>query len=128
MRRVGRKASMGRLFHVRPSAAPVIRAVTLMAAATCLFGVVACAAATRTSELRIVVELVEPTDDGTAVAREASRLAQLPARHLAAVSPSRHALVLACGDAAACEQGLQRLRAAGSRFASVEIDARKTRH
>ena len=106
----------------------MIRAVALLAAATCLFGGVACAAAKPASELRIVVELVGPTDDGTAVAREASRVAQLPVRHLAAMSPSRHALALACGDATTCEQGMQRLRAAGSRFVSVEIDARKTRH
>lgn len=128
MRRVDRKASMGRLFHARPVAAPVIRAVTLLAAAACLFGVLACAGAAPASELRIVVELVASTDDGTAVAREVSRVAQLPARHLAAVSASRHALALACGDAVACERGLQRLRAAASRFASVEIDARRTRH
>jgi hypothetical protein len=77
--------------------------------------------------LRVLVKLVQPSDDLAAIAAEAGRRAGVPARHAATVSANWHALELQCPDAAACEAALQRLRQAGTVYQSVEIDGRKHR-
>jgi hypothetical protein len=89
----------------------------------------ACAAAPAADagpvSVRIVVKLVRASEDGAAIAAEASRVAGVPVAYAAAVSPFWHALGLRCADAPACDAAMARLRAASGVYESVEVDGRK---
>ena len=76
---------------------------------------------------RVLVELARPGDDPTAIAAEAARAAGVPVSYAAAVSPTRHALVVRCETAAQCNAAIGRMRAATAIYQAVEIDGRKTR-
>ena len=75
---------------------------------------------------RVLIELKQPATDATAIAAEASRAAGVAASYAASAGANWHAIVLDCGDAAACDAALQRLRASGL-YRHVETDARKHR-
>ena len=83
---------------------------------------VAAPAAPGALDVRVLVELVQPSDDGAAIAAAATRLSGVPVRYAAAVSPLRHALVLQCASAIACEGALQSLRAASGVYKEVAPD------
>lgn len=70
--------------------------------------------------LRAVVQLRDEPADMNQTAEKLSRIAGLPVRDLAAVSPRTYALTLVCADAARCDGGLQRLAAA----TDVVVEAR----
>lgn len=78
-------------------------------------------------EMRLLVKAGPRTEDlsGEALARHASRVAQLPASHLSAQGGGWHALALHCADSPACEAGAQRLRAQSAEFQAVEADTRR---
>jgi hypothetical protein len=103
-------------------------------AATCLFAtaLTACAApdqfaAQASPSLRVVVKLVRSSGDAEAIAAEATRVAGVPVRHVAATSLAWHALGLECASVARCDAALARLRAADTIYQAVEIDGRKSR-
>jgi len=75
--------------------------------------------------LRVMVKLARPSDDANAIAADAARVAGVPVTYAAATSTTWHALVLHC-SAARCDDAIARLRAAGTAYQAVEIDARKT--
>lgn len=102
------------------------------AAAVCVAvaALVACAAPSATAAdappaLRIMVKLVRASEDGAAIAAEASRLAGVSVSYAAATSATWHALSLHCAGTSRCEEAIARLRAAGSIYQAVEIDGRK---
>jgi hypothetical protein len=103
-------------------------------AVTLAWTLAACAgAATRESGAgaagaqRVVVKLVRASEDGTAIAEQATRVAGVPVRYAAATSASWHALALHCTSAAECDAAIARLRAAGAIYQVVEIEGRKAR-
>lgn len=97
-----------------------------MAATSALFSACAdpAAAAPPGFDSRLLVKLVSPSTDGTAIAAEATRLAGVPVSYGAAVSPEWHAISLHCADASACGEAIGRLRRSGV-YGSVETDGRK---
>ncbi len=117
-------ASLAQASGLRRSRAPV----SIAAAFACLW-LGACAAApagdaARVS-VRIIVKLVRPSEDGAAIAAEASRVAGVPVGYAAAVSPLWHALGLRCVDVPACDAAIARLRDATGTYQAVELDERK---
>ncbi len=108
-------------------------AVASAAAACVLSAALAACAAPRESSadavasLRVTVRLVRASEDATAIAAEATRVAGVAVTYAAATSTSWHALVLHCADAAQCAAAVTRLRTAGAIYRAVEIDGRKTR-
>jgi hypothetical protein len=108
-------------------AAPFAVPLAALLAAGALSACAAPATATAAPGLRVLVKLVQPSEDLVAVAAEAGRRAGVPVRYAASVSASWHALELQCGDAAACDAALERLRRASEVYQSVEIDGRKHR-
>ncbi|MEP7301290.1 MAG: hypothetical protein ABI699_07155 [Caldimonas sp.] len=118
------------LRHAGALRARLATAFALVAAAT----LSACAAPSAPSapsaaafEMRVLVKLVRPSEDATAIAAEASRQAGVPARYAASVSTVWHALSLRCADAAACGAALARLRQASGVYQAVEPEGRKQR-
>ena len=100
------------------------------AAAAC---VVACAvgacaapsaAARDGASLRVMVKLTRASEDSSAIASQAARIAGVPVTYAAATSSTWHALALECAGAS-CDAALARLRAAGEVYQAVEIDGRK---
>jgi len=77
-------------------------------------------------DVRILVKLVQPSDDSQAIATQASHAAGVPVGYAASVSSSWHSLSVHCVDAAACEAAIARLRQ-NSAYAAVEPDGRKQR-
>jgi hypothetical protein len=77
------------------------------------------------SPMRLLVKLVQPTSDPTAIAALVSRGAGVPARYIAASSAQWHAVGLECETARDCESALARLRADRGVFEAVERDERK---
>lgn len=76
-------------------------------------------------ELRVLVKLVKPSQDGGAIAAEAARQTGVAVRYAAVVSPQWHALSLNCADADACETAIARLRSASEIYSVVELEGRK---
>jgi len=76
-------------------------------------------------EVRLMVKLVRPAQDGAVIAADASRVAGVPAHYRSMVSASWHALSLRCADASACDRAVDRLRQDKATFESVELDGRK---
>ena len=108
-------------------AAPV--AVAVAATASALTACAAPAAASAAAvgvDTRVVVKLAGPVGDAAAIAAEAARLSGLPVRYAASAGGGRHALILHCLDAAACEAAMDRLRRSGA-YAAVELDGHKRR-
>lgn len=95
-------------------------------------GLTACAAdaapAAPVAEWRVLVKLVQPASDGSAIAQRASQVAGVPVRYLAPASPQWHSLSLACGDEGRCAAALQGLRADTATFQAVERDERRRPH
>lgn len=85
---------------------------------------VAACAPPMTAQQRIVVKLVHASDNGTAIASQASRLAGVPVRYLAAVSGQWHALALQCEGTAACSGAVASMARASDVYDSVRIDSR----
>jgi hypothetical protein len=115
------------------SSGAIASAAALCALAAALAGCAASAdassraASSPASTLRVLVKLARPGDDPGAIAAEAARIAGVPVSYAAATSASWHALAVHCGDAAACDAAIGRLRSAGSIYQAVEIDGRKQR-
>jgi hypothetical protein len=76
-------------------------------------------------EVRLMVKLVRPAQDGAVIAADASRVAGVPAHYRSMVSASWHALSLRCPDASACERAIDRLRQEKTTFEAIELDGRK---
>ena len=76
-------------------------------------------------EVRVIVKLVQPSENGAAISAEASRQAGIAVSYAAATSPSWHALSLHCATASQCEAAIARLRAASAVYQAVELDGRK---
>ena len=72
-----------------------------------------------------MVKLARGSEDASAIAAEASRVAGVPVSYAAATSSTWHALCLHCAGAE-CDAAIARLRAAGTIYQAVEIDGRKT--
>ena len=104
--------------------------VSIAAALACVW-LGACAAASGADAapvaVRIIVKLVRPSEDGAAIAAEASRVAGVPVVYGSAVSPVWHALGLRCADVPACDAAIARLRGAMGTYQAVELDERKRR-
>jgi len=102
--------------------------VSIAAAFACLW-LGACAATPAGDaapvSVRIVVKLVRPSEDGSSIAAEASRVAGVPVAYAASVSLLWHSLGLRCADAPACDAAMARLRAAKDTYEAVELDERK---
>ena len=100
------------------------------AVAATSFAFIACAvpaaAATPGVDARVLVKLLQPSEDAAAIAAEATRQAGVPVDYAASVSTVWHALFLHCPDAAACDAAIARLRQSGS-YVVVEPDGRKQR-
>jgi hypothetical protein len=75
--------------------------------------------------MAVLVKLVQPVVDPTAIATLVSEVTARPARYVSASSTSWHALAVACRGPADCELALQRLRADTVRFEAVQRDERK---
>src|SRR5438105_4130469 len=110
----------------RPYTDAMPHSLAALAAAACL-AVTACAAEPP-HDLRVQVHLAQPLADADAVARQASRIAGAPVKHVVANSADWHVLALECADDAACERALQRLRDATSTYRSVDVDQRRRVH
>ena len=76
-------------------------------------------------EVRLMVKLVRPAQDGAVIAADASRVAGVPAHYRSMVSADWHALSLRCADASACDRAIERLRQEKTTFEAVELDGRK---
>src|SRR5689334_2359045 len=76
-------------------------------------------------EVRLMVKLARPAQDGAVIAADASRVAGVPAHYRSMVSADWHALSLRCADASACDRAIERLRQAKTTFEAVELDGRK---
>jgi hypothetical protein len=76
-------------------------------------------------EVRVLVKLVQPSENAAAISAEASRQAGVAVSYVAATSASWHALSLHCATASQCEAAIARLRAAGAVYQAVELDGRK---
>ena len=103
---------------------------SILAAAMVSIAVAACAApasgpADNDGEMRVLVKLLQPSDDAEAIARAASAASGVPVRYLTAGGPPWHALALRCGDASACSAALARLRADTRTYAAVQRDERR---
>lgn len=104
---------------------PLLAAVGLVwLAALAACGAPADAAATQ-ADLRLLVKLKEPSDDGAAIARAASAAAKRSARYLSSSGGQWHAIVVRCTAGADCDAAIQRLRADAATFESVERDEPK---
>ena len=77
------------------------------------------------STMRLIVKIIQPSEDGAAIAGLVSRSAGVPARYLTATSAAWHAVALECDGARACEAALKRLRADRRHFEAIERDERK---
>jgi len=77
--------------------------------------------------LRVMVKLVDGSEDGATIGAEASRIAGVRVSYAAATSAQWHALALHCASAAECDAAVARLRAASSVYQTVEIEGRKAR-
>ena len=77
--------------------------------------------------LRVMVKLVRGSEDRGAISAEASRIAGVRVSYAAATSVQWHALALHCTSDAECDAAIERLRAAGNVYQTVEIEGRKTR-
>jgi hypothetical protein len=75
--------------------------------------------------MRVLVQLVHPSEDAAAISAAASRHAEVPVTHAAATSPTWHALTLRCASAADCDAAIARLRGAGTTYTAVEVDGRR---
>jgi hypothetical protein len=75
--------------------------------------------------MRLIVKLVQPSEDRAAIERLVSQSAGVPARYLAATSAAWHAVALDCDGTSACEAALTRLRADRRHFEAIERDERK---
>lgn len=102
------------------------------AAAACVLAcaLAACAAprqagADGAAPLRVMVKLTRPSEDASAIAAEAMRIAGVPVTYAAATSSTWHALILHCAGAR-CDAAIARLRAADTLYQAVEIDGRKS--
>ncbi|TMH08802.1 MAG: hypothetical protein E6H65_17195 [Betaproteobacteria bacterium] len=103
--------------HALPAAAAVLASIA----------VAACAAETGL-ELRVLVQLNQPSADGPAIAQHASETAGVPVRYIAATDDRWHALAIRCADDRACESALQRLRDDTSNYGHVDVDRRRRVH
>jgi hypothetical protein len=65
------------------------------------------------------------SEDTTAIAAEAARVAGVPVTYAAATSATWHALFLHCAGPR-CDAAIARLRAADTVYQAVELDRRKT--
>lgn len=77
--------------------------------------------------LRVIVRLVQPSDDAAAIEQQAAQVARVPVRYAAAAGGNWHAIVLACSGETDCHAALQRLRDHPSLYAEVERDGRRKR-
>jgi hypothetical protein len=77
------------------------------------------------ADLRVLVKLRQPSEDGAAIAAQVSAAAGTTARYLAASSPQWHALMLQCADVQTCEAAFLRLGANQAAFEAVQRDERK---
>jgi hypothetical protein len=105
-----------------PSVAACALAVSLAACGTPQHAV-----ADSATTARVMVKLVRPSDNATAIAAEATRVAGVPVTYAAATSAAWHALSLRCASASDCEAAIARLRSAAAVYETVEVDSRKTR-
>jgi hypothetical protein len=107
--------------------APVVASV-----ATAAFALAACAQAAPAAasapgfSARILVKLVQPSEDTAAIAAEATRQAGVPVSYAASVNSAWHALRLHCPDAVTCDAAIVRMRQSSS-YAAVEPDSRRQR-
>ncbi len=104
--------------------ASLAAAVAVAAASIACAAPAARIAAPATINLRILVKLVEPSEDASGIAARASREAGVPVVYAASVSPSWHSLSVRCSDVAACDAAIDRLRHSGT-YVAVEPDGRK---
>lgn len=111
----------------RPARALLAAPFLAVAAAGALTACAAPAPATDAGavELRLMVKLARPAQDGAVIAADVGRVAGVPASYRSLVSADWHALSLRCADAAACERAVERLRQAKATFEAVELDGRK---
>lgn len=106
-------------------AGPLAAAVALGALSACASPPPSPAAEPGGVEVRLMVKLVRPAQDGAVIAADASRVAGVPAHYRSMVSASWHALSLRCADASACDRAVERLRQEKTTFEAVELDGRK---
>jgi hypothetical protein len=86
----------------------------------------ACAgAAAPVTQLRVLVQLTQPSGDAARIAASAARSSGKPVSYVASSGGDWHALALTCSDAQDCDAALQRLRADHERFRAVQPDERK---
>ncbi|MEO8081985.1 MAG: hypothetical protein ABI641_15735 [Caldimonas sp.] len=117
------------MIHGRRRILPSVAAATVAATV----GLVACAqpvpmaaaAPDGAVHVRLLVKIAHASEDGGAIAAEASRLAGVPVRYAAATSAVWHALVLDCTSIGECNDAVARLRAARNSYPVVERDERK---
>lgn len=74
--------------------------------------------------VRVIVELVQPSQNRDAVVRHAQQVAGVPVRYAAAVGPESHALQISCANESACQEALSKLRSDAG-FYSAELDGVK---
>ena len=111
---------------------PTMTSTVASAAAACVLAsaLAACAApgevaADGAAPLRVLVKLTRASEDASAIAAEAARIAGVPVTYAAATSATWHALSPHCAGAR-CDAAIARLRAADTLYQAVEIDGRKT--
>jgi hypothetical protein len=97
--------------------AAVLTSIATLALAAC--------AGVPAQEMRVLVKLVQPSDDVRAIAEQTSRSSGKPARYLAAAGGSWHAIALGCASIADCDAALLRLQSDSVRFEAVQRDERK---
>ncbi|MEO5883217.1 MAG: hypothetical protein ABIQ06_12435 [Caldimonas sp.] len=115
-----------------PRGARPVRALLALpfAAAAAAGALSACAApvagpANGPVEVRLMVKLLQPSQDRAVIAAEVSRVAGVPASYGSMVSSSWHALSLRCADPSTCDAAIGRLRQARGSFEAVELEGRK---
>ncbi len=79
----------------------------------------------RAAGLAVMVKLVRPAADGTAVATQVSETTARPARYVSSSGGDWHLVEVACRNPADCDLALQRLRSDATHFAAVQRDERK---
>lgn len=101
----------------------------LRAAASCLalLALGACASEPPAPSvgMGVMIKLVQPSVDATAIATLVSDTTARPARYVSATSTAWHAVTVACRGPADCELALRRLSADTTHFEAVQRDERK---
>lgn len=79
-------------------------------------------------DVRILVKLARPSQDGGAIGAEAARLSGVAAVYAKPMSAAWHVVVLRCTGVESCDAAIARMRLARDVYEAVEPEGRKQPH